>query len=424
MTNNDVIKTAFKVWGREFYQTTSLSSLAKALGVSKTALYRHFKDKNALLIAMNDHFIDEYTAFIMEDYKKALECPDLKKRCYIMIRVMCEYYGRNPDSFIYAMFQIIHKWPMEDISGQMMSRGIDFSALSRVNCKPDKSEKAVQNAEQLLLLIQFTMISMNFRVAEFHHCDRKGNLTDIPVATEEEIQILVDDVEKHLRYGLGINMTNTENLDFLKLEKMINVKSFNDLSPAGTDTADEKLFKAVSESVAEAGPWNTSMEMVARRLGFAKSSLYAHFRDKQDMLGKLFFLEASRIIKCSNILSGLSAVPEEQLYLAMCYLAEYLRSRHDILIALNWIRTRLPEPGPDLINEMRLILPEIYRIITDIDMPVIKEAGDKKNPIARWIYFSVMNVLLRQPDSINGVNYKNFRLLYKYICGGLEGFNI
>ncbi|MDR0472401.1 MAG: TetR/AcrR family transcriptional regulator [Treponema sp.] len=40
MTKNDIIKAAFRVWGREFYQTASLSELALELGASKAALYR------------------------------------------------------------------------------------------------------------------------------------------------------------------------------------------------------------------------------------------------------------------------------------------------------------------------------------------------------------------------------------------------
>ena len=62
MTNDDIIKAAFKVWGRELYRTTSLTEIALELGVSKTALYRHFKDKDSILEAKYEFtFLTLYT---------------------------------------------------------------------------------------------------------------------------------------------------------------------------------------------------------------------------------------------------------------------------------------------------------------------------------------------------------------------------
>jgi AcrR family transcriptional regulator len=37
------------------------------------------------------------------------------------------------------------------------------------------------------------------------------------------------------------------------------------------------------------------MEMVARRSGLSKSGLYAHFKNKQDMLNRFFITEFTRI---------------------------------------------------------------------------------------------------------------------------------
>jgi len=76
MTKVEVIEAAFKAWGREFYLNTSLSQVARELGVSKPALYRHFCSKQALLDAMTGHFFDDFADFIREGYEKALETGD------------------------------------------------------------------------------------------------------------------------------------------------------------------------------------------------------------------------------------------------------------------------------------------------------------------------------------------------------------
>ncbi|MDR2783566.1 MAG: TetR/AcrR family transcriptional regulator, partial [Treponema sp.] len=71
MTREDIITTAFDVWGRQFYQSTSLTAIAQALNVSKPALYRHFRNKDDLLNAMYRYFFDVYAAFIKPFYDTA-----------------------------------------------------------------------------------------------------------------------------------------------------------------------------------------------------------------------------------------------------------------------------------------------------------------------------------------------------------------
>ena len=52
MNQEDILQAAFLVWGREAYKKMSLSDVAQELAVTKPALYRHFRNKEALLEAM------------------------------------------------------------------------------------------------------------------------------------------------------------------------------------------------------------------------------------------------------------------------------------------------------------------------------------------------------------------------------------
>ncbi|MCK5674296.1 MAG: helix-turn-helix transcriptional regulator, partial [Spirochaetales bacterium] len=57
-----IIDTAFKVWGEDSFYNTSLSTLAEAMGLTKPAIYRYFKNKDAILQAMKNDFIIKYKA--------------------------------------------------------------------------------------------------------------------------------------------------------------------------------------------------------------------------------------------------------------------------------------------------------------------------------------------------------------------------
>ena len=60
MEKQDIIDTAFHVWGEHNFTHMSLAPLAEALNVSKTALYRYFKNKDDLLFTMKEKVVSEY----------------------------------------------------------------------------------------------------------------------------------------------------------------------------------------------------------------------------------------------------------------------------------------------------------------------------------------------------------------------------
>lgn len=56
----EIIETAFRVWSESSFKKTSLSAVATRMGISKTALYRYFSGKEALLQAMEEYFLRLY----------------------------------------------------------------------------------------------------------------------------------------------------------------------------------------------------------------------------------------------------------------------------------------------------------------------------------------------------------------------------
>jgi AcrR family transcriptional regulator len=242
---------------------------------------------------------------------------------------------------------------------------------------------------------------------------------------EKEIVSLVSNVETFATRGLNLEEERLALLDFPALEKQV----FETL-PA--DTENDRLLKAAAEAVAEAGPWDASMEMVARHSGLAKSSLYSHFKNKQDMLGRLFITELKRISEYAegNIRHGKNR--EERLYLALVSVAGYLRSRPEILVALDWFRTRRPG-SPDETkagNDRRLS--RIYRIFDDAQAPDgDRETEAAKDETAQMILFLIISVLMTPRGgggctvrTVSRISNESFRLLFRYIARGLEGFNV
>ncbi|MDR1286567.1 MAG: TetR/AcrR family transcriptional regulator [Treponema sp.] len=403
MTRQDIAETAFRVWGRNFYLDTSLSFLARELGVSKTAIYRHFRDKQALKDTMYELFFDHYADYIREGFNKASAGEDSAESLAAMIRVQTEYFARNPWKFIFCLAEVYNDREPENIRDELLKRGIYVL----------RHRYIARYSAGFPSFAQMITASLIFWVAHFHKNGRKDVSTLDENPGEDEIKALVAFVEKTVFHGLGLERERTEHLDFDSLEA----------SAASRDSEHVEngiLFKAVAEAVAEAGPWNASMDMVARRSGLSKSSLYGHFKNKQDMLRRLFVTEFTHIARFANEGIGLSAVPEEQLYLGIFSIASYLRLRPEILTALSWIRTRR-------LNLGRHASYRPFRVFETIKLVPCRDWEKVPAEImSHWIMFLIVNILMRPPEGANFADFPNesIRVLYRFVTLGVEGFQI
>jgi AcrR family transcriptional regulator len=424
MTKTDIIKAAFRAWGRELYRKTSLSQVARELGVTKPALYRHFKNKQGLLNEMYVYFFDRYAEAVRADYDRALQAED-REECYLAVsRSLVRFYGLNPDIFIFSLVRIYGGQQQGDMAEQLARRGVDTRRL----LKFEKDARSYPN------LIRFVIGTVVFWIAYFHR-DRAGFLTgsaffetaffETAGGAGDLVEQEIASMERKLAAGLGLDRETVSALDFEGLEKRLGSL------PAYSE--DDRLIRAVAAVVAEAGPWNASMNMVAQRSGLSKSSLYSHFENRGEMLAQLFLTELDRLIAYIRASREKSSLAEEQLYLVMIAAADYLRSRPEFLVAIDWLRLRN-------LNLGKHAFPQFCRMFQGIGLEVFggdspgSESEARMERLAQWVFFLIINVLLgweadRQPatpstEDIAAVSNKSFRLLYRFITLGMKGFDL
>jgi len=406
MTKTEIINAAFKIWGRNFYRKTSLSQLARGLRVSKPALYRHFVNKQALNAAMAEHFFGDFAASVKTDFEKALETTDVDEGIYSIIESIAGYFARNAYALIFSLVNIYDRnIDGRTISERIRERGADMKTLQVVIDKKYNTNTALLK----LIFATLTFFMMHF-------IKKKKSMDKIP--SSKETEEIISTIYEIIKYGIKFTPEKIEALDLEKLEKKICAMTL--------DAEPEPLFKAVAEAVAEAGPWDTSMDMVAKRMGLSKSSLYGHFKNRKDMLRRLFVGEFKRIIEFARQGINLSTDTAEQLYLGIFSITVYMRSRPEILIAMSWIRTRKLDLGKPHKNL------EIFRLFEDIQIESLRDEGEEeKQRISHWILFLLINVLTYPlmdengcQNGVSSVNMQNddIRMLFKFITLGIEGF--
>jgi AcrR family transcriptional regulator len=392
VTKEAVVEAAFRVWGREYYQTTSLSPLARELGVSKPALYRHFKSKQALMDALYTRFFDDYAAHIRDAYTQARGTELKTEGIFIILRAVASYYIQKPEAFVFSVSQVYYNRDFGLIRKELADRGI----------LPGAFWPAGGVYPSALHLI---MASVVFWIVHFHKC--AGDPWEPPSeARRAGMLALIEDIAAR---GLGLNREKAAFLDFERLEGLA--------AGAGPEGGREAgIIKAVAGVVAEAGgPRKASMDKVARRLGLSKSGLYSHFKSKQDMLRRMFLPEIEGIVGCAESKVRLSAKPEERLYLALASVAGQLRARPEIFVALDWLRLRR-------INLEMPDTPPAGRIFGDLRLEGAREISE---PVAQWMLFLTLSTLLMgplQPEK-RVVSNESIRILYKFITLGICGYD-
>jgi AcrR family transcriptional regulator len=393
---------------------------------------------------MYEWFFDDYAAFVKTDYERAIAAADPVEKILITGKVIARYYYLHTDAFLFFLVRVYGNQDREGPVAALAKRGIDVKKLHFPDCLDfPGAEKgaAYPPLVQLVFVTLMFWVAVNYKsrfeaaIRELNHSNGVPELTPL---SEEEADKLAAEVEKIILNGLVFNEDRVNTLNYGELEKRI-----TEIIPENFE--DDGLYRAVAEAVAEAGPWNVSMDMVARRSGLSKSGLYSHFKSRQDMLRRFFQTEFERITISVDAGKARSTIPEEQLYLAIIAIADYLRAKPEILLAFDRIRTRklnlgFPEP------------PRFYRVFSGINAGIFgadcsgTESVQTWEYISQWILFLIINMLMRWSgkgqlpnrntrkqgaEKMGSPDYRSlfmevknsgFRILYRFIVLGIRGF--
>jgi AcrR family transcriptional regulator len=409
MTKKEIVQVAFKVWGQRFYRKTSLSQLAEELKVTKPALYKHFKSKEALCDAMFLDFFDRFANFILPYYNEALEANDSKKSMLLIGRSFIDFFIRNVNEFMFLIIEVHGNLKYHaNMTEQLRLRCID---MTHKMFNPDND---YPQTFQLVMAVCFCML------ASFHGkvCREKLHPGD------DEITKYSSAILSQIKNGLNFKASCIESLDWEGIEKKIEacvVK--NTLSDTHT-----KIVKSIIAALAADGPWNTSMAMIAENLGLSKSSLYSHFTNKLDIMRQIFKSITEDVVKHASDLISFSKVPEEQLYFAVMGIISYLKARPEILIMMDWIRVRSADFEKDFEHKCDFSGGAHEHDETIKTVHTIFQGIKSKNKIllndvqTDCILFLIVNVLMRRPAGIefSDIKQSSFRRLYRFMALGLE----
>lgn len=98
----EMILNSIRIMGSEGYDSFSMRKVAKACGVSHTAPYRHFKNKDNLVTAVIDDVNNKFDQFLKDAMNKHPE--DIKTQLREMAYAYIKFLVENPEYMRFLFF--------------------------------------------------------------------------------------------------------------------------------------------------------------------------------------------------------------------------------------------------------------------------------------------------------------------------------
>jgi len=398
LKKQQIIDTAFRVWGEDYFFKTTLASVARAMGMSKAALYRYFSGKDELIGKMVEELYHIHQR-ICEKVQAAGRGKDFAGRLEEYNKGFLWFYAEN---FWYYRFAFLYLLPHshEDL---LKNERLEQLQAGLFPLKILKDE--LQWPENKVGLVQRFVFSVGMFLLHNRNFDRQ-----LDVSVEELVE---------MNRGLvveGSAGAKTERMvDFLKIEKLCAVRP---------EELPESLpvFRAIAEVVAEEGLWEASLEKIARRAGMSKSSLYFYFTNRDDMLWEIINRERHRLGEIFLERTVEMERFEERLYGYFVVFYSYLGQRKNFLSVMNWFRFQRFQikPPSDMGEGM-----DKYMVFLEEGFGDRRLRRDIMDPfkMIQWLNFLMVQEINHAfcTDARTGDAWEDIRALYRLFLFGVGG---
>ncbi len=303
----------------------SLSEVAARVGVSKTALYRHYRNKAELEDAMQADLACAITR-IAEDLLRD-NSPGQARRARTAFRALMSENPGYLSLFLTCLFAG-NGYEMELL--QRVAAGSQAVAawLAKEQARPDAARAVVSRH---FLKSAATVLAASF-----------------PLPGTEKLQLAILDFCSSGFPALA--EPEAQRLD--ELDSLCRVE-------IPEQEQNSRLLKAIAAAIHAHGVRGATIERIAEAMGTAKSSLYFYYKTKEEMLADLLETENRTVMGFCLDCAGHGRTLAEQLYIIMSLQARYLEKRPELVSVFNWMRyeafQNMPDPHSreDLIRFMK-----------------------------------------------------------------------
>lgn len=312
-TRDKIIHSAFSFYDMLFFERISLSKIAAKAGITKPAIYKHFKSREDLENAMKSLILSDIADTIKSCGKDKNEESILEKVIVLLCKKKSYFYFILSNSLEFSIDNFLMEIEKHDIAD--LNLETIFDSCGNV---------ADIEVYKKILFVSATMIFFQ-GARDFILLNKK--LPD----SDENIQEYAEKLSKFIiSGGLGHDIKDTDALRLSQLDLLCSKEIQSLKEPC-------KFFIAIGNVVRRVGFSKTTIEELAKELGLAKSSLYTNFSSKKEMFEALIkeeCLNLFHVIKKNLLYAKNSA---ECVYIFMETEIEFFLKRKGLLYVCRWL---------------------------------------------------------------------------------------
>jgi AcrR family transcriptional regulator len=323
-TKDLIIKAAFSFYTKPVFKDFSMSQLAEKVGVTKTAIYRHFVNKEAIAAEMEKYFFDMLGSRLVkiQSAEKNGESAEATEE----FRELICFFSETPEyvNFFINKFNTDRAFE-QTMREQLVNRGVrdEFEDYYRNNVHGNLIKKYAHGFYCGISLLFF--IKAKEKIAK-----EKG----LKVQGIE----FADKVIAFVRRGFK-NSVKPDSILYPSEISEKRMKELDELSRLEEDDLPEenRIFKAFAAVIKKYGMNGVTVEHIAGELNMAKSSLYFYFENKNQMISSLLGkeLDLLRVICRENAVEARNYT--EYQYITMRTELNYFLRRKSVIPICGWL---------------------------------------------------------------------------------------
>lgn len=308
-TKEKILECAFGLYEKPRMSEISLSEIAAKAGISKTAIFRHYKNKEDLMEKMRERFFEAFALMIsqLDDSKKPYNLKGVEKA----VRCVFDFCQNYPNYLSYFL--------QVSLSDELLTEGVNLVLLDNgINVINEDVFKDKKNyVAQNMVPSFFQQTLLHFLILAY--CSMKS------FVKINDIERYKTKVSELIYSGLGRKKNPLSEERKKELDERCKLQ-------LESDEKSNRFFNAFVQLMQDNRSSKITVEKIAAALGMAKSSIYSFFANKNDYLVNMLFQETERVCAILKEKLAAAANSDEAVYIMMRTQANYFALRPQVIM--------------------------------------------------------------------------------------------
>lgn len=331
-TKELIIEAAFSFFDEDpKTKDFSLSELAAKVGITKPAIYRHFKNKDDIFVEMYRYFTDKF-AYCLKTIQEASDSATGKILTKEPLSELIRFFAENTSYINYMISMIFSKKNFEiEIAKEMQNRGI--KNLSDFRYKNDGTNEAtIVNIKDYVRSVFCGITFFMFIKMRQQNIKENKKSTSSADFAKKLVDFVFHGIKNATIQGDILYPTEISSERKHELNEICFIDE--DVLPK-----ENKIFLAFAKVIKQYKFSGMTIERVADELNMAKSSLYEYFENKNEMISSLIFRELNLMGSIAAENAKKARNFSEYIFIQLKTELYFFLRRPEVIMIFGWLLT-------------------------------------------------------------------------------------